>query len=149
MEADAVFLGRHFPIVHGCERLHPCFRRPLGAGDEGKNARDTIFVSLNIEHRLQRFFEFFCLKRQRLVSVELEQEVLGILRTQILLGEGHEFFLFDTTECCDRYLTCKCWSSDSYHIALFLPSAMQDQQCIVKVYVKMDAWALTDRLTAK
>jgi hypothetical protein len=63
MEADAVFLGRHFPIVHGCERLHPRFRRPLGAGDEGKNARgDTIFVSLNIEHHLQRFFEFFLLK---------------------------------------------------------------------------------------
>jgi len=60
MEADAFFLGRHFPLVHGCERLHPRFCRPLGAGDEGKNARgDTIFVSLSIEHQLQRFFEFF------------------------------------------------------------------------------------------
>jgi len=86
-------LGKHFPLVHGCERLHPRFRRPLGAGDEGKNTRgDTIFVSLSIEHQLQRFFEFF-FRRQRLVSVQ--QEILGMYsqRTQILLGEGHEFFL--------------------------------------------------------
>lgn len=88
---------------------------------------------------------FSLISRQRLVSVE--QEFLGILLNVHKFSKVKvtEFFSVDTTECCDKYLTCKCWNSDSYHIALFLPPVMQDQQCIVKVYVKIGASALAEQ----